>query len=53
MLKDLIQTWVWQDSADNRAWLETTGIIEEPDDAVSAGAGKYSPLFYPYNMEIL
>lgn len=24
--------WVWQDSADNWAWLETTGIIEEPDD---------------------
>ena len=69
------------------AWLETTGIIEEPDDdghiaiesiaydfsdctggfshemtkeeewelddAMSASASKYSPLFYPYNMEIL
>ena len=79
--------WVWQDSADNWAWLETMGIINEPDDdghiaiesiaydfsdctggfsremtkeeewelddAMSASASKYSPLFYPYNMEIL
>ena len=25
----------------------------ELDDAMSASASKYSPLFYPYNMEIL
>lgn len=24
--------WVWQDSADNWAWLETMGLINEPDD---------------------